>query len=260
MIPSTAAATNRISHDTNHAHGLAISSRESSDVPRELPRELPTEAPQTIGEVLPTGCIIELGGQAASTVIAQLLAEVQRQGEPVAWVTGPRTSVYPPDLDAAGVDLTALAFLRIGADTSGKKRSAQKGFDHEKNELERLRAAELLLRSGAFGLVVIEAPEHSMPVRALSRLHAMARRHGSRVVLRRAWTWGAQTSLGPLVALRLLAHREQHDGRAFIRFDVQKNKLGDAARMAQNSSMRWPLRWPAGVAAHSLHGPLREVG
>ena len=72
MIPSTAAATNRISHDTNHAHGLAISSRESS----ELPSELPTEAPLTIGEVLPTGCIIELGGQAASTVIAQLLAEV----------------------------------------------------------------------------------------------------------------------------------------------------------------------------------------
>ena len=75
---------------------------------------------------------------ARATMLAALVAEAHRQREPVAWIGGLETVVYPPDLAAHGVDLAALAFVRVASDA------------------DRLRAADVLVRSGGFGLVIVE--------------------------------------------------------------------------------------------------------
>ncbi len=204
--------------------------------------------------MMPIGRLVEVGGQAATTVLARLVVEAQREGEPVAWVTGTQTTLYPTDLLRAGVSLHALPILRINDDTRAKG-------------LARIRAAEMLLRSGAFGLVVIEAPQGLLPARALSRLHAMARRHQTRVVFRRSEA--AVASLGPLVALHLEAERDGHT----LRFVVRKNKVpsaleevledalleeGEAKEGTALLERRIPLSFPDGLASARLSEPAQQ--
>jgi hypothetical protein len=75
----------------------------------------------------------------AVSFAADVIAEAQNQGEPVAWVAGTDSVFFPPDLAARGTDLSAVAVIRVG------------GEDHA------LTAAEWLARSGAVGLVVVDA-------------------------------------------------------------------------------------------------------
>jgi len=75
----------------------------------------------------------------AVSFAADIIAEAQNQGEPVAWVAGTDSVFFPPDLGARGTDLSAVAVIRVG------------GEDHA------LTAAEWLARSGAVGLVVVDA-------------------------------------------------------------------------------------------------------
>ena len=87
------------------------------------------------------GRLVELSGQGATatlTLAFGLLLDAQRLGETAAWVAaGPRL-FYPPDVAEGGVDLAALAVIR----THGAAAAA--------------RAADRLLRSGAFGLLVLD--------------------------------------------------------------------------------------------------------
>lgn len=185
--------------------------------------------PKTLSSLIPEGRLSEVEGYGATSAIVRLVAEAQDQGEPVAWITDATSSVHPPDLAAGGIHLHSLAFLRIKDDA---KRTS------------RLRAAELVLRSGAFALVVIEAPStHDLPARALSRLHAMARRYNTRVVFRRCHH--SKVSLGPLIGLKIHVGREVHDGQGErLFFRVQKNKAGQAT---SNTEMRFGLQMPEGI-------------
>ncbi|MEM9860267.1 MAG: hypothetical protein AAF938_01525 [Myxococcota bacterium] len=197
----------------------------SPSVPWGITHE--TEERHALSNAIVAGRLTELGGPASTTCIARLIAEQQHAGEPVAWIVGAQSTVFPADLAEAGIHLANLPFLRL---------PEEKGAP-----LQRLEAAEGLLRSGAFGLVVIEVPEIAkstpLPARALSRLHALARTHGSRVVLRCAHA--ARASLGPLIALRLHAARGK-DGR--LHLEVQKSKIGPV----EVPSL--PLELPVGAA------------
>jgi recombination protein RecA len=87
------------------------------------------------------GRFVELTGGATSaalTMTVSLVLEAQRRGEAAAWILSPDSSFYPPDLGASGMDLNALPVVRAG-----------KGRDAA-------RAAEVLLRSESFSLVVID--------------------------------------------------------------------------------------------------------
>src|ERR1041384_2631292 len=79
------------------------------------------------------------GGGATATLTAaiELVLEAQHAAEPIGWVTLGNTSFYPPDLAESGVDLAALLVRRVHDVTAAA------------------RAAERLLRSGAFGLIVV---------------------------------------------------------------------------------------------------------
>ena len=102
----------------------------------------------TFADWAPRGSVVELsgaGGCAHTSFAVSLLIHYQRRGEPVAWVQPQRGALYPPDLAQAGIDLESLLVVQIPSDRSVATSTA--------------RACELLLRSGAFGLVVADFME-----------------------------------------------------------------------------------------------------
>ncbi len=141
-----------------------------------------------------TGRLVELSGAGAGawlTAAMSLVAGTQRRGEPVAWVTLRGSFFFPPDAARHGVDLAALpVILAPGAAAAGA-------------------AAERLLRSGAFGLVVLDLVPagDDLPAPLVPRLAALAERHGTAVLCLTAKP-AAAPSLGPLVSLRCEARRE----------------------------------------------------
>lgn len=66
-----------------------------------------------------------------------LVRDSQQKGEITAWVISTESSFYPPDIAAAGIDLDALAVIRIPPDPG----ILQKVVKH-------------LERSNAFGLII----------------------------------------------------------------------------------------------------------
>lgn len=128
---------------------------------------------------------------ASLTAAALLLWKAQQAGEPTAWVSALASSFYPPDLDAAGIDLTALVVVRAGGGSAAA------------------RAADKLLRSGAFGFVVLDlGGEPAPPTPLLGRLLALARTHHATVVVLTVKPDDAP-SLAPLVSLRVRASQRR---------------------------------------------------
>jgi recombination protein RecA len=133
----------------------------------------------------------DAGGGAPLSAAAALVADAHARGEGAAFVGPPGSLPYPPDLEAAGVDTAALAVVRVAG------------------LADRLRAAELLARSGSFGAVVVDLGEgERLPPAAPARLAGLARRHGCAVLLltRKA---ASSASAGPTVALRVEAFRRR---------------------------------------------------
>lgn len=162
------------------------------------------------------GRMIEVSGRASSarlSTAASLLRRAQQEGETTAWIQASAGGLFPPDLAAAGVDLEALVVIHTPAD-----RGAQ----------AMLQAAEWLLRSGAYGLVVVDLCGHRAPRGGAwqARLCALARQHQSRVVVITR-SDDHEGSLGPLVGLRIAPRRSPpHIGRCRLDVHVLKNKSG----------------------------------
>ena len=144
------------------------------------------------------GRLVELsarGAAATLTAAIELVVEAQQAAEPVAWVTLGNATFFPPDAAASGVDLAALAVIRVHDATAAA------------------RAAERLLRSGGFGLVVIDLGGESfaqhgveVPIAHQGRLITLAQAHDAAVVCITEKP-GEAPSLGSLVSLRAEAVR-----------------------------------------------------
>ena len=141
------------------------------------------------GWCLPTlrGRLVEISNAAttpALSAVTVLVYEAQRRGEPVAWITTWRTSFYPPDLHESGIDLEALPVVWSDGVRAGT------------------RAADELLRSGAFGLVVLDlGTQCDVPLPAQARLSGLVKKHRATLVLLTRKRREAP-SLGSLVSLR----------------------------------------------------------
>ncbi|HEX4455336.1 MAG TPA: recombinase A [Kofleriaceae bacterium] len=139
------------------------------------------------------GRFVELsarGATATLTAATELVVEAQLQGEPVAWLAPWSSTFYPPDVAASGVDLAALVVIRVG-DALGAARSAER-----------------LLRSGAFGLVILElgSQDAELAMAVQGRLVTLAQTHDAAVVC--LTEKSAETaSLGSLISLRTEATR-----------------------------------------------------
>jgi recombination protein RecA len=181
------------------------------------------------------GRLVELsarGATAALTTAAELVLEAQRTEDPVAWivpwspdVASQTGTFYPPDLADTGVDLAALVVVRAPSAVASA------------------RSAERLLRSGAFGLVVLDLaaiPLDRWPDQTLGRLVSLAQAHDAAVVCITEKT-PETGSLGSLVSLRAEALRARVGGEHEVTIRALKDK-----RRGPGWTHRLKVRGPAG--------------
>src|SRR5687768_16117011 len=72
--------------------------------------------PEAWGLGVLKGLITELsahGASACCTMAMRLVLEAQQGGEPAAWITSRKRCFYPPDARENGIDLEALAVVRV---------------------------------------------------------------------------------------------------------------------------------------------------
>jgi len=191
---------------------LRVPTEVPADVPTDMPTDMPTDTPDGTSAMAPVARPVwspaELNGRlcelstvgsapAALTAAFGLVLDAQRAGEPTAWVTTTADTFFPPDVAASGVDLTALIVVRVpDARTAG-------------------RAADRLLRAGAFGLVVLDLGRGATLATGLQgRLVQLALKHDA-VVLCLTEKSSAVPSLGSLVSLRAEAHRRRRGPGCF---------------------------------------------
>ncbi|MDE0310488.1 MAG: hypothetical protein OXI60_11770 [Acidiferrobacterales bacterium] len=127
-----------------------------------------------------------------------LVHEVQMTGGSAVWVGSTDSTFYPPDAEKGGIDLRNLPILRL-ADTRSL-----------------VRAAEILLRSGAFQLVLLDlGRSHTMPVARLAQLNGLVRKHGACAVFLTRKPHNEQ-SVGPLISLHARTSRQRVETNAFF--------------------------------------------
>jgi hypothetical protein len=101
----------------------------------------------------PRGCLTEICGPASSgrtTLLLSALAAATQRGEFCA-VVDAGDALDPQSVAAAGVDLDCLLWVRCGEDMhSADHRPAEQSLE------QLLRAADLLLESGGFGLIALD--------------------------------------------------------------------------------------------------------
>jgi recombination protein RecA len=129
------------------------------------------------------------------------------------WIEPTDGSLYPPDLAAAGVDLDALVIVRVPT------KEGPEGL---------CRVAEWLVRSGGFGLLVMDLMGRAPAAQSAwqTRLSGLLRRHDAQLCVL-SDSEAAAPSLGAMVALRLEPQRQRsEDGSFLLSQHVLKNKLG----------------------------------
>ncbi|HEV2440871.1 MAG TPA: recombinase A [bacterium] len=143
------------------------------------------------------------GDSAALTLAFAAILEAQQVREPAAWITARAPAVppggpveapglfYPPDAHDNGVDLAALPVVQVPGVTAV------------------FLAADLLLRSGGFGLIVADlGVPPAVPSTALARLAGLARRHHTAMVFL-TQPGAAHGSLGSLISVHARARRRR---------------------------------------------------
>src|SRR4029077_9423170 len=146
-------------------------------------RPAPEMAPSGIAAIdaltggLPRGCLTEICGPASSgrtTLLLAALAAATARGEFCA-VVDASDALDPLSVAAAGVDLDRLLWVRCGENSPQKSRAKQNGYPisraslaqkacpepvglrQSEHRLEQLlRATDLLLESGGFGLIALD--------------------------------------------------------------------------------------------------------
>ena len=136
-----------------------------------------------------------------------LVQEAQANGRHVAWIGSSQNVFYPPDAQSNGIDLECLPVLRM---TDSQSMG---------------RAAETLLRCGAFGLIVMDLGlNHRMPTARLAQLNGLARKHSAGILFLTKKQLSEQ-SIGPLISLRVHTSRNHvGDGSFLCRIHVLRDK------------------------------------
>lgn len=170
----------------------------------------------TLLSLAPPGRLVEISGAhgvAKTSLAAQLVYSVQQQNERAAWVMSEDSTAFPPDLARNGIDLEALLMLRIA------KRFEPYGLP---------RAAELILRSGSLGLLILDCTDRPPPsdLAWQRRLLGLARQYQTRLV---ALTQKErhENSISSLVCLRAEpVWIRTHERHFLLEFRLLKNKAG----------------------------------
>jgi hypothetical protein len=188
----------------------------SAPIPNDLPlvraRDLehPRRASET--ELDLSGRLAHIRGLGTTTLASLLAARMHARRLPVAWISATVDTVYPPDLAANGVDLDSLVFVFAG------------------DAVQAARAAEHLLRSAAFALIVIDLEEGAdIPDGAQGRLVRLARGSEAGVL---CITHGEELLRGSMISLRARISRvpaargRTSGGRYRVRVRITRDKHG----------------------------------
>jgi recombination protein RecA len=154
-------------------------------------RDTPDPSPPPFGAAALAGRLVELSGTGAVSSLSlacSVLREAQERGDPVAWVGTTHSVFHAPDVEEGGVDLAGLVVVWV-------PRVADVG-----------RAADRLVRSGAFGVVVMDlGTEGFLPPPLESRLAGLALRHAT-TLLCLTDKPASSPSVGALTSLRAESH------------------------------------------------------
>jgi hypothetical protein len=124
---------------------------------------------------LPRGCLTEICGPASSgrtsALLASLAAATRRQE--ACTLVDTTDAFHPPSAADAGIDLARLLWIRCAADAPSRRRARDRQPPSEyrifENRLEQaLRALDLLLQSGGFGLIAVDFSD--VPFQAVRRI------------------------------------------------------------------------------------------
>ncbi len=168
-----------------------------------LPEARPQSTPWSL--VLTAGRLVEVAGAedtAALTMAFRLVLDAQQEGEQAAWIVPSESLFFVPDVLESGIDLDALVVVRVPDAVAGA------------------RAADKLIRSGSFGVVIVDAgPNPRIPVPLMARLASLAQRnhtalifltqHGGAPAPTGATPTAGAPSLGSLISLRVKARRQR---------------------------------------------------
>lgn len=205
--------------------GLLVELPDAQPGPAPLATGWP-EVDAALGGGFPRRAITEVLGGAAcgkTSLTASALGALTRVGSLAAWIDA-SGEIHPPALAAAGVDLSRLLIVR-------PRRSGERGTPDAEDAAAALWAAEVLLQSGTFAAVVLDAtalpppPRRALDRRAPVLRGAVEANDGSLVVLAEA-----PFGLPPAMRLRVEARAE---GR--VRVVVEKTRAGVAGRTAETA-------------------------
>jgi hypothetical protein len=162
--------------------------------------------------------VSEAGYFGALTAVSAVLDQAQARGEACVWVATGDSLFYPPDLAFRGLDVEALAVVRVPGPLAG------------------MLAADWLVRSGAFGLVILDWTGASIEESVLGRMAKVAEDRKTAVIFltRKA---DSAPSLGTAVSLRLTVRRSGDEGLAVF---VTKDKR-PGAPVVQKERLHGPL-------------------
>jgi len=227
---------------------------------------------------IPRGRISEITGRAGSgktSIAASFAAFATRMGEVAAWLDA-SGAFDPESMAAAGVELRRMLWASMETTTTTASRMARATLPYARfavgplarHQSAIVKAAELVLEAGGFGLVVVdfgEAPRALAHASAL-RIARAAERSGAAVIAIAPWRM-----CGTFAALSLAASRA---GTSFSRlapgspvmFDglavdamVARNKMGGTGRHVRVRALVDPVPIPNPTGLH-LHPPCAGMG
>jgi hypothetical protein len=205
---------------------------------------------------IPRGRISEITGRAGSgktSIAASFAAFATRRGEVVAWLDA-AGAFDPESMAAAGIELRRLLWASMATTSRIARALSHNRFTvepHARRQPAIVKAAELVLEAGGFGLVVVdfgEAPRSLTHASAL-RIARAAERSGAAVIAIAPWRM-----CGTFAALSLATNRAEtsfsrlapgspamFDGLA-VDAMVARNKMGGTGRHVRVRALIDPIQ------------------
>ncbi len=209
--PVSQRESSTLSAPEHESSALPAPEHKSSALPAPEPFITPGHEPGRWNLDSLAGRFLEIssnGQTVAITAAASLILEAQHGGEPAAWIAVGNSTFFPPDFAECGIDLESLPVVRVP------------------HALSASRAADQLLRSGGFGVIVLDlGSDIDMRIAVNARLAALAKKHRT-VLVCLTQKEPAAPSLGPLVSLRVQGVMRRTGFNHFTwSLDILKDKL-----------------------------------
>jgi recA bacterial DNA recombination protein len=211
---------------------------------------------------IPRGRISEITGRAGSgktSIAASFAAFATRRGEVVAWLDA-SGAFDPESMAAAGVELRRMLWVSMRSGSARDLRSPLLKREGPGVRSAIIKAAELVLEAGGFGLVVVdfgEAPRTLAYAPSL-RIARAAERSGAAVIAIAPWRM-----CGTFAALSIAASRAETSFSRLapgspVMFDglavdamVARNKMGGTGRHVRVRALVDPIPNPFEMHPHS---------